>query len=70
MPVQSYPGKDVTVTYDTEVCIHAAECVRGLPEVFDVDKDPWIQPDGAPVDQVISQVEACPSGALGHTAPA
>ena len=67
MPVNTYPGQQVTVSYDTEVCVHAAACVHGLPAVFDPDRDPWIQPDGAPADEVISQVEACPSGALGYT---
>ena len=60
----------IRVSWSRRRCIHAAECVRGLPEVFDVNRDPWIQPDGAPTDEVISQVEACPSGALGHTTPA
>jgi len=67
MPVLSYPGKNLAVTYVTEVCVHAGECVRGLPTVFDVDRDPWIQPDGAPADQVISQIGACPSGALEYS---
>ncbi len=48
MPTLSYPGQDLTVTYDTEVCVHAGECVRGLPAVFDPNQDPWIQPDAAP----------------------
>ena len=48
MPTLSYPGQDLTVTYDTEVCVHAGECVRGLPAVFDANQDPWIQPDAAP----------------------
>jgi uncharacterized Fe-S cluster protein YjdI len=67
MPTLSYPGQDLTVTYDTEVCVHAGECVRGLPAVFDVNQDPWIQPDAAPAQQVISQIGACPSGALEYT---
>lgn len=32
---EAYDGKLVTVTYETGRCLHAAECVRGLPEVFD-----------------------------------
>jgi uncharacterized Fe-S cluster protein YjdI len=49
--------------------VHAGECVRGLPAVFDPNQDPWIQPDAAPAEQVISQIGACPSGALEYTKP-
>ena len=38
------------VTYDAKRCIHAAECVHGLPAVFDSNAKPWINPDGADAD--------------------
>lgn len=59
-----YRGNDVTVTFDKEVCIHAGNCVRGLPAVFDLDGRPWVQPDKAAAEEVIAQVRRCPSGAL------
>jgi uncharacterized Fe-S cluster protein YjdI len=59
-----YVGKEVTVSYDRAVCTHAAECVRGLPSVFDTQARPWIQPDHATADAVIATVARCPSGAL------
>lgn len=59
-----YRGKDVDVTFDKDLCIHAAECIRGLPEVFDVERRPWILPDKAPAEQVRDVVDRCPSGAL------
>jgi uncharacterized Fe-S cluster protein YjdI len=61
---KDYAGRDVTVSYDPEVCTHAAECVRGLPAVFDTKRRPWIQPDGADAERVVEQVARCPSGAL------
>ena len=64
MSRKDYVGKDVTVSFDPEVCEHAAECVRGLPAVFDTKKRPWIQPDEASAEEVIAQVGRCPSGAL------
>lgn len=64
MPRKTYAGKDVDVSFDPEVCAHAAECVKGLPAVFDTKARPWIQPDGAPADQVVEVVGRCPSGAL------
>lgn len=60
-------GKDVTVTYDDDVCTHAGKCVGGLPAVFDVTRKPWINPDDATPDQIEAQVAACPSGALSST---
>jgi uncharacterized Fe-S cluster protein YjdI len=64
MPRKTYAGAEVDVSYDAEVCQHAAECVKGLPAVFDTKAHPWIQPDGASADEVIAQVGRCPSGAL------
>ena len=35
---RAYTAPGVTVFYDTGRCVHFAECVRGLPQVFDVEK--------------------------------
>ncbi len=59
-----YSSDQITVTYDPEVCVHAGNCVTQLPAVFDLKKDPWIDPSGATVDEVEATVNACPSGAL------
>jgi uncharacterized Fe-S cluster protein YjdI len=40
--MQEYKNDKLAVRYDPKVCIHAGECVRGLPSVFDVSKKPWI----------------------------
>jgi uncharacterized Fe-S cluster protein YjdI len=61
---KTYPGKQVDVSFDPEVCIHAARCVRGLPAVFESKRSPWIVPDAASADEVLAQVGRCPSGAL------
>ncbi|MFJ2767148.1 (4Fe-4S)-binding protein [Streptomyces sp. NPDC087300] len=61
-----YPGDAVTVTFDAARCIHAAECVRGLPQVFDTGRRPWILPDAAPAAEVAEVVGRCPSGALHY----
>ncbi|MER6912136.1 (4Fe-4S)-binding protein [Streptomyces sp. NPDC000594] len=68
-PPKEYPGREITVTFDTARCLHAAECVQGLPRVFDVARRPWIAPDGAPPDQVAEVVRRCPSGALRYRYP-
>jgi uncharacterized Fe-S cluster protein YjdI len=64
MTRKSYVGGGVTVSFDPEVCEHSGNCVSGLPGVFDTERKPWIDPDGASADEVIAQVGRCPSGAL------
>ncbi len=62
--LQTYEATGITVTFDPEVCIHAAACIRGLPAVFDVKRKRWIRPEAATPDEVAAQVARCPSGAL------
>ena len=59
-----YRGAEVTVTFDKNVCTHAAKCVTQLPAVFDINARPWVQPDKATREEVVAQVGRCPSGAL------
>ena len=61
---KSFAGAGVTVSFDSDVCEHSGNCVKGLGEVFDSSKKPWINPDGASAEEVIAQVGRCPSGAL------
>ena len=63
---QAYTAPGLTVFYDRGRCLHFAECLRGLPEVFDVAKLPWIQPQNASADEVAEVVRRCPSGALHY----
>lgn len=57
----------VSVTWDQKRCIHAAECVKNLPAVFDTDRSPWIDPDQADADAIEDTVHKCPTGALHLT---
>lgn len=62
--VREYEGEDILVRFDLRRCIHAEECVHGLPEVFDRDDRPWVKPDGADADRTADVVMRCPTGAL------
>jgi len=62
--LQAYASDTITVTYDPTRCMHAAECVRGLPTVFDTSRTRWIQPQHADAAAVADVVRRCPSGAL------
>ena len=61
-----YESRDIDVTFDSNRCIHARECVEGLPAVFDTDRRPWVDPDRAAADDVARVVERCPTGALQY----
>jgi uncharacterized Fe-S cluster protein YjdI len=73
---REYTADEVAVSFDANLCIHSGRCLKGLPEVFDLEKRPWIQPGNADAERVIETVDRCPSGALqwrslkvGHAAP-
>ena len=65
--VRAYADREIVISYDPRRCIHAAECTRGLPTVFDNGRRPWIQPDGATADAIAAVIAKCPSGALHFT---
>ena len=67
MATRSYEGQGITVHWDSERCQHSGRCVGGSPTVFDATATPWVQPDGAPADQVAATIDTCPSGALSYT---
>jgi len=62
--IHRYAGQQIEVSYDAKRCIHAAECVRGLPQVFDTAVTPWVKPDNAGADRVAEVILRCPTGAL------
>jgi CDGSH-type Zn-finger protein/uncharacterized Fe-S cluster protein YjdI len=64
--IHRYEGETLTVLYDVKRCIHAAECVRGLPTVFDAQRRPWVTPDAADTGQVADVIRRCPTGALHY----
>ena len=61
---KTYSSPEITVSFDSSRCIHADECVRGLPEVFDPKARPWIRPHHASAEQIAEVIGRCPSGAL------
>jgi len=62
-----YKGDDITVYFDSSLCIHAGICVQTLPDVFNVDTDgPWIVPDNADAEDIAALAQNCPSGAITY----
>ncbi len=65
--IYTYESEEIKVTWDKVKCIHAEKCVHGLPGVFNIDENPWIQPGKATADEVVKVIERCPTGALQYT---
>lgn len=64
---KKYVKDDLTITWKPHLCIHSAKCFNGLPEVFNPRVHPWITPEGSTAEEIISQINMCPSGALSYT---
>ena len=64
--IHRYEGDGIAVTYELRRCIHAEECVHGLPAVFDSKRKPWVDPRAAKADAVARVIERCPTGALKY----
>jgi uncharacterized Fe-S cluster protein YjdI len=61
-----YTNGEMTVVWKPNVCIHSANCWKGLIGVFNPGEKPWIKMDGASTGRIIEQVKKCPSGALSY----
>jgi len=64
--MREFRNDKIVVRYDPNICTHSGACIRRLPTVFDLSKDPWIDVNGASVDATVDQVKCCPSGALTY----
>ena len=64
--IKKYAKEELTIVWEPKKCIHAVVCVKELPGVYDPNAKPWIKPENASVDQLKSQIDKCPSGALSY----
>ena len=64
---QDYVGSQITIHDNRHLCAHAGKCTDGLPGVWRMGKEPWIDPDGADVEAIIAVIDQCPSGALSYS---
>jgi len=63
---KKYTNNEVTIVWKPETCIHSGICFRGLGDVFDPRKRPWITPENSSTEKIVDQVKKCPSGALTY----
>jgi CDGSH-type Zn-finger protein/truncated hemoglobin YjbI len=60
-----YFGQQITILDNRGTCAHSGFCTDRLATVFRLGKEPFVAPSGGRLDDIISAVRACPSGALG-----
>lgn len=64
--VHHYSAEAIEVSWSSSRCLHFAECVRGLPRVFDPTGHPWVRPGNAAPTEVAAVIRRCPTGALQY----
>ncbi|EFA4539576.1 4Fe-4S mono-cluster protein YjdI, partial [Escherichia coli] len=40
-----YTGEKIDVYFNTAICQHSGNCVRGNVKLFNLKRKPWIMPD-------------------------
>ena len=63
---KKYTNEDITIVWKPKVCIHSAICFKGLPGVFNPKKKPWVTIEGGTSEEIMGQIDKCPSGALSY----
>lgn len=64
--IKEYHTDELIVYWRPKQCSHAGKCWGTLPEVFDVDKKPWIDLANASTEAIIKVIDKCPSDALKY----
>jgi len=66
METHEYTAGEITVIWQPKKCIHAAVCVKTLPQVYNPKERPWLKPENATAEEPRNQIDLCPSGALSY----
>ena len=63
----NYVGKRIAIHDNRSICAHAGACTDNLASVFRMKQEPWIEANGASIEEVVATVRRCPSGALSYS---
>lgn len=64
---ENYAAAGITIHDNRGLCAHSGKCTDGLPEVFRIRKEPFIDPNAAQPDEIKGTIQQCPSGALSFS---
>lgn len=59
-----YNVEGLTVIWQPKLCSHSGICAKGLPNVFNPARRPWIELTHEETAIIKEQIKKCPSGAL------
>ena len=63
----NYEGEQITIHDNRGICAHAGRCTDGLPPVFRLKQEPWIDPNASDSKEISGVIGKCPSGALSYS---
>ena len=66
---KEYTNGEITIVWKPGMCVHSTLCWKGpegLGDVFDPQKRPWGNAEGATTAEIAAQIDKCPSGALSY----
>ena len=61
---REYRNNEIVVFWEPRLCIHAGNCFRGLPLVFQPQTKPWVLVNSGSAEDIARVVMTCPTGAL------
>ncbi|PRC94586.1 CDGSH iron-sulfur domain-containing protein [Solimicrobium silvestre] len=65
MSIEIVQGREATIQFDAQRCVHSRNCVLSHPDVFVPNiQGEWIHPDAQPLEELIRLAQNCPSGAI------
>ena len=64
--MKNYSNDDITVFWNKEKCIHAAECIKNARRVFQPKELPWVKMENGTTEEIKNAIDQCPSGALSY----
>jgi predicted GNAT family acetyltransferase/uncharacterized Fe-S cluster protein YjdI len=62
--MKEYSNGEITIIWQPEKCTHSCICFKTLPQVYRPKEKPWVRPENATTEELIAQIDRCPSGAL------
>ena len=61
-----YSNGELTIIWQPDLCQHSGICVKTLPQVYNPKERPWVKIENATTDELIAQINKCPSGSLSY----
>lgn len=64
--LKTYETDDLIIYWRPDLCEHACKCISSAPEVFNVNRRPWVMPENGKTEDIARIIDECPSEALTY----